>query len=148
MLFWLLDFKNRPWTEGGRGTGLCHPSPPRALPGSQLQDTSHPSPLFVPFRIFKDARKDKGQDDFLGNVVVRLKVSTVVPPLLQGTPREPVKPPGVRAGSQPWGSTGTARILSQNHRLMSGPSLCHSHSNTLTRCTSCIVKPVQNLPAP
>lgn len=31
--------------------------------------------LLLPFRIFKDARKDKGQDDFLGNVVLRLKVS-------------------------------------------------------------------------
>lgn len=28
-------------------------------------------------RIFKDARKDKGQDDFLGNVVLRLQVSVV-----------------------------------------------------------------------
>lgn len=26
-------------------------------------------------RIFKEARKDKGQDDFLGNVVLRLQVS-------------------------------------------------------------------------
>lgn len=25
-------------------------------------------------RIFKEARKDKGQDDFLGNVVLRLQV--------------------------------------------------------------------------
>lgn len=31
--------------------------------------------LLLPSRIFKDARKDKGQDDFLGNVVLRLKVS-------------------------------------------------------------------------
>lgn len=37
----------------------------------------------MPFRIFKDARKDKGQDDFLGNVVLRLKVSAVMHPLLQ-----------------------------------------------------------------
>lgn len=68
--------------------------------GSQLQDTFPPPPLSVPFRIFKDARKDKGQDDFLGNVVVRLKVSAAVHPLLQGAPRAPVQPPGIRAGSQ------------------------------------------------
>lgn len=69
--------------------------------GSQLQDTFPPPRLFVPFRIFKDARKDKGQDDFLGNVVVRLKVSTAVPPLLQRIPQAPFKPPGIPAGSQP-----------------------------------------------
>lgn len=73
--------------------------------GSQLQDTFPPPPLSVPFRIFKDARKDKGQDDFLGNVVVRLKVSVAVHPLLQGAPRAPVQPPGIRAGSQPCDST-------------------------------------------
>lgn len=51
--------------------------------GSWLQETFRPLPSFMPFRIFKDARKDKGQDDFLGNVVLRLKVSAVVHPLLQ-----------------------------------------------------------------
>lgn len=50
---------------------------------------SHTS-LFMVFRIFKDARKDKGQDDFLGNVVLHLKVSTVVHPLLQVTPHVPL----------------------------------------------------------
>ena len=59
----------------------------------------------MPFRIFKDARKDKGQDDFLGNVVLRLKVSATVHPLLQVTPQALVKPHGVRAGSQHRGST-------------------------------------------
>lgn len=48
-----------------------------ALPGSQpIGGRVDPSTLLLlPFRIFKDARKDKGQDDFLGNVVLRLKVS-------------------------------------------------------------------------
>lgn len=40
---------------------------------------SWPTPLMAPAwnRIFKEARKDKGQDDFLGNIVVRLQVSGV-----------------------------------------------------------------------
>ncbi|NWV33932.1 UN13D protein, partial [Grantiella picta] len=46
-------------------------------------------------RIFKEARKDKGQDDFLGNVVVRLKVSAAGHLLLHETPQGPVKPPGI-----------------------------------------------------
>lgn len=72
--------------------------------GSQLQETFS-APSFTPFRIFKDARKDKGQDDFLGNVVLRLKVSAAVHPLLQMIPRVSVKPPGVWAGSHPRGGT-------------------------------------------
>lgn len=62
-------------------------------------------PSFTPFRIFKDARKDKGQDDFLGNVVLRLKVSAAVHPLLQMIAQVSVKPPGLWAGSHPCGST-------------------------------------------
>lgn len=70
-----------------------------------MQETFTPPPSFMPFRIFKDARKDKGQDDFLGNVVLRLKVSAAVHPLLQVSPQAPVKPHRVRAGSQSRGST-------------------------------------------
>lgn len=48
--------------------------------GSQPDPSvSWPIPLMDPAwnRIFKEARKDKGQDDFLGNVVLRLQVSGV-----------------------------------------------------------------------
>lgn len=38
--------------------------------GAQVAE---PSPILYN-RIFKEARKDKGQDDFLGNVVLRLQV--------------------------------------------------------------------------
>uniref|UniRef100_A0A8B9UPN8 Unc-13 homolog D n=1 Tax=Anas zonorhyncha TaxID=75864 RepID=A0A8B9UPN8_9AVES len=56
---------------------MCSLLAPRcsALPTPRLVPavgTSPPS-LYLLFRIFKDARKDKGQDDFLGNVVLRLK---------------------------------------------------------------------------
>lgn len=64
------------WKEGWRVAGL---SPLLTLTDDFAQ--SHTS-LFMAFRIFKDARKDKGQDDFLGNVVLHLKVSTAVHPLL------------------------------------------------------------------
>uniref|UniRef100_A0A8B9DBX7 Unc-13 homolog D n=1 Tax=Anser cygnoides TaxID=8845 RepID=A0A8B9DBX7_ANSCY len=52
----------------GWDLGLCGVIPWLAPP----MGTSSPS-SFLLFRIFKDARKDKGQDDFLGNVVLRLK---------------------------------------------------------------------------
>lgn len=102
--------------------------------GSRPQESFSPPPSFVPFRIFKDARKDKGQDDFLGNVVLRLKVSAAVHPLLRAIPHAPVKPHGVRAGSHLQGSTNSPRIPAQSHKVMPGPSVwCPSHSNTLAQ---------------
>ena len=81
MLICLLDFKKI--TFGGRSASPCFGWVTAA--GSLFTPSFvpfSPPPSFVPFRIFKDARKDKGQDDFLGNVVLRLKVSVGVRPLL------------------------------------------------------------------
>lgn len=68
-----------PLGEGREGSSsLLAPRCP-TLPRPWLapaMGTSSPS-SFLLFRIFKDARKDKGQDDFLGNVVLRLKVRDV-----------------------------------------------------------------------
>lgn len=35
--------------------------------------------LILPFRMIKEAKKEKGTDDFLGNVVLKLQVPTVLP---------------------------------------------------------------------
>lgn len=86
--------------EGGRAAAPCWPHVP-ALPRPRLVPAVGTSPrsLYLLFRIFKDARKDKGQDDFLGNVVLRLKVRDV--------PWMRVKPGWEgRAGPQPRGSVG------------------------------------------
>lgn len=59
---------------------LSRPGGPQAGDGSQPDPAgSWPVLLMAPAwnRIFKEARKDKGQDDFLGNVVLRLQVSGV-----------------------------------------------------------------------
>lgn len=88
--------------EGGR-EGSSSLLAPRcsALPTPRLVPAVGTSPrsLYLLFRIFKDARKDKGQDDFLGNVVLRLKVRDVtwmrVKPGWEG-----------RAGPQPRGGVG------------------------------------------
>lgn len=70
-------------------------------------------------RIFKEARKDKGQDDFLGNVVVRLQVSGVRKRVREGLkggvvgPHQaepgvclplPLCPPGLPGSALPGGS--------------------------------------------
>lgn len=83
--------------------------------GSQLRDTFPPPPLFVPFRIFKDARKDKGQDDFLGNVVVRLKVSAGCLLSSKGLPRLQLNLPGSGQDPSPEAAPGTPRIPSEPH---------------------------------
>lgn len=70
-------FNNCPWGKGERegSSSLLAPRCPCFSPTTAM-GTSSPS-LYPLFRIFKDARKDKGQDDFLGNVVLRLKVRDV-----------------------------------------------------------------------
>lgn len=56
------------------------PSPSMCTPVSGRQalplraQVAEPSPNLPENRIFKEARKDKGQDDFLGNVMLRLQV--------------------------------------------------------------------------
>lgn len=146
-------FKKLP-LEGGREGGrsaLPFFSPTSA--GSQLQETFSPPPSFGPFRIFKDARKDKGQDDFLGNVVLRLKVSAAVRPLLQVTPQVPVKPHGILAASQPHGSTeitqdpgSEPQIDARSLSLVAGAPAAPTHS--LSVSTSFIFNPIQHLPSP
>lgn len=61
----------------GSSSLLAPRCPALPTPRLVLAVGTSPRSLYLLFRIFKDARKDKGQDDFLGNVVLRLKVRDV-----------------------------------------------------------------------
>ncbi|XP_033038113.1 protein unc-13 homolog D isoform X3 [Trachypithecus francoisi] len=88
-------------------------------------------------RIFKEARKDKGQDDFLGNVVLRLQVLT-----LMGWASPPARTcTAERTSGTPWNpalrpTQTAASATSSSNSSTSGEPPQPAARSPATRCTS------------